>query len=125
MSLLSCSTKRQLSDYAIVGIGGCAIHLALKCHILTAIGIMYLIFIIVDVFMTLVGDIVVPMMFARVYPKEIREIKHDAKHYQYVANINGKERYSPLYNRPLDQVEIRCYKNIGKYVFQVLRKKTK
>ena len=90
--------------------------------LLGCIGLVFLLFFGVDLFMT-----VVSLVFAKVFLNElpspkVKQKKHsDGKHYQYIIKHNGREVWSYVYTRPLDQVKVRVFEKAGHYWFLVRR----
>jgi hypothetical protein len=105
----------------VIGIGLC-VYLIKHTSIFFAIGIVYTIFVAADLITVFVGNFIAPHMFLRIYPKSVKELKHSSKEYQYIVDIAGKEIYSTIYSKPLSEVEVECYKYMGRIFIAVKRK---
>ena len=84
-----------------------------------SIALAYLGYIALDVVMTLAGELYVPLIFVKTYPKSIRELKHSEKQYQYIVTENKKDIYTPVYRFPLKDVTVTTYKYLGKTFVRV------
>lgn len=84
-----------------------------------SIALAYLGYIALDIVMTLAGELYVPLIFVRTYPKSIRELKHSAKQYQYIVTEDKKDIYTPVYRFPLEDVAVTTYKYLGKTFVRV------
>ena len=84
-----------------------------------SIALAYLGYIALDIVMTLAGELYVPLIFVRTYPKSIRELKHSAKQYQYIVTDDKKDIYTPVYRFPLEDVAVTTYKYLGKTFVRV------
>lgn len=123
MPILSNDKRRQAKDYLLVFALGAVLHFAFKWDFLKAIGLVVAVAICIDVFMALAGNLVVPLMFERIWPTDIRELKHNEKQYQYIVNYNGRDVYTVVYRQPLEKVELKCYKYMGRVFIAVVMKK--
>lgn len=84
-----------------------------------SIALAYLGYIALDIVMTLAGELYVPLILVKTYPKSIRELKHSEKQYQYIVTENKKDIYTPVYRFPLKDVTVTTYKYLGKTFVRV------
>ena len=112
---------RRYKDYVIIVALGIVLGFISKIGIFTGIGMMFVLFFVVDLLMIPMGMLVARIMFKEVYPSKIEELKHTGKQYQYIAHINGKKIYSYVYKKPLDKVKIKVYTFGGRHLFEVHR----
>ena len=123
MPVLSVNNKRKFLDYAIVLWCGFMLHFIMKWDLLSAIGGVYFVYIIVDILMLVFAKLTATLMFSEWYPTEIKELKHSPKSYQYIVMDGKNAKYTVEYDKPLETVNIRCYKFMGRCWFEVTKKK--
>ena len=97
------------------------LHLVRSIDFIYALGCVLAVVIAVEFISLILGLLLTPIMYEQVYPTKIRELKHsDGKHYQYIAEINGKEIYSEVfYKQPMDGLNIKVWKFHSAYLFEV------
>lgn len=115
--------KRRYKDYAIVIVVGILLYYLRGMDIFTAMGCMFSILVIAELGSVLLSRIVVHLLFERVYPKSIKELKHTDKQYQYILDLGKQSIYSYVYTQPLEQMDVRCWKMNGRYVIEVCKKR--
>ena len=112
-----------MMDYAMTLTFGGVLHFAKGWNYLACVGAVYLVLLAVDIIMLLMGGVTARIMFTEIYPKSVREIKHNNKQYQYVVNDGKREVYTVAYSKPLDKVKLRCFKYMGQCFVEVRNKK--
>ena len=123
MPVLSVVNKRKYLDYAIVLWCGAMLHWIMKWEFVKAVGMIFFVYIVVDVLMLVLAKLIALLMFKEYFPSSIKELKHSAKSYQYIVNDGRLDHYTVEYDKPLDKVDIRCYKFMGRSWFEVTTKK--
>ena len=84
-----------------------------------SIALAFLGYMALDVVMTLAGELYVPLIFVKTYPKSVKELKHSAKQYQYIVTEDKKDIYTPVYRFPLEDVTLTSYKYLGRTFVRV------
>lgn len=111
--------RKRYKQFLLILLAGIALW-GLKVYpLLTAIGVMFLIVNAINVVFTLFGHILARFMFKEVYPKSIRELKHTDKQYQYILKIGKEDIYTYVYNKPLKDVNVRCWVFMSSYFIEV------
>lgn len=121
MLVFSIHESRRYKEYLAVLVISYVLHLVRSIDFIYALGCVLAVVIAVEFISLVLGLLLTPIMYEQVYPTKLRELKHsDGKHYQYIAEINGKEIYSDVYyKRPLDSVSIKVWKFHTAYLFEV------
>lgn len=114
--------KRRYKDYIIILVAGIGLHYVRSMNLFTAFGCMFGIIMIAELGAMVLGRIVARIIYERVYPKSIKELKHTNKQYQYILDVGHKQIYSYVYTVPLDTVDVKCWKFHGQYLVEVCRK---
>lgn len=115
--------KKKYKDYFKILLIGLVLSWWRHWEPFAAIGCVFAIFLVAEILMSLSGHLVARILYERVYPKSVEELKHTSKQFQYILKLDGKDVYSYVYNLPLNKVEVRCWRFIGSYLIEVVRKK--
>lgn len=126
MLVFSKHESRRYKEYLAVLVISYVLHLVRSIDFIYALGCVLAVVIAVEFISLVLGLLLTPIMYEQVYPTKIRELKHsDGKHYQYIAEVNGKEIYSEVfYKQPMDGLNIKVWKFHSAYLFEV-KKATK
>lgn len=121
MLVFSKHESRRYKEYLAVLVISYVLHLVRSIDFIYALGCVLAVVIAVEFISLVLGLLLTPIMYEQVYPTKIRELKHsDGKHYQYIAEINGKEIYSEVfYKQPMDGLNIKVWKFHSAYLFEV------
>lgn len=115
--------KKKYRDYFKILLIGLILSWWRHWEPFAGIGCVFAIFLIAEILMSLLGHLVARILYERVYPESVEELKHTNRQYQYILKIGGKSVYSYVYNVPLKKVDVRCWKFKGSYLIEVVRKK--
>lgn len=117
------SAKRRYRDYITIVVLGLILKYIRDWTWCASVGFIFLIFMAVEILSELFGHVLARVLYERIYPKNIRELKHTEQQYQYILELdNKKEIYTYVYEKPLKDVEVRCWKFYGKYLIEVVRR---
>lgn len=125
MPVLSVNNKRKFLDYAIVLWCGVMLHFIMKWDLMRAVGAVYFVYIVIDILMLVLAKVTAIIMFQEFFPKNIKELKHSPRSFQYIVDDGKNEHYTVEYDKPLEKVNIRCYKFMGRSWFEVTRRRAK
>lgn len=115
--------KKKYRDYFKILLIGLILSRWRHWEPFAGIGCVFAIFLIAEILMSLLGHLVARILYERVYPESVEELKHTNKQYQYILKVAGKDVYSYVYNLPLEKVDVRCWKFRGSYLIEVVRKR--
>lgn len=121
MLVFSKHESRRYKEYLAVLVISYVLHLVRSIDFIYALGCVLAVVIAVEFISLILGLLLTPIMYEQVYPTKMRELKHsDGKHYQYIAEINGKEIYSEVfYKQPMVGLNIKVWKFHSAYLFEV------
>lgn len=123
MIVLTEHEGKRYREYLLVIVVSYVLNAVRGVNIFYAMGCTFAVVVIAELASFILGHIIGKLIFERAYPKSIREIKHSAKQYQYVATFGDKEVYSYVYKKPLEEVEVQCWKYRHSYLFEVVKKR--
>lgn len=115
--------KKKYRDYFKILLIGLILSWWRHWELFAGVGCVFAIFLIAEILMSLLGHLVARILYERVYPESVEELKHTNKQYQYILKVAGKDVYSYVYNLPLEKVDVRCWKFKGSYLIEVVRKR--
>lgn len=114
---------KKFRSYLIIACVSVGIWYFTELDILQALGLMFAVLFVSDVFFNVTGRFLAKIMFKEVIPKSVKELKHSEKQFQYVLKLPKRDLYSYVYNKPLKDVNVKCWEYMGSYMIGVTKKK--